>query len=59
MYLMLKLVNIVGMEEIELYLYLMYVKPQVDQLVGTYTDFYLEEILRLMNWTMGISLVAL
>ena len=37
-YQMLKLVNTAGMEEIELYLQLVRVKPQVNQLVGTYTD---------------------
>ena len=35
---MLKLVNIVGMKEIELYLQLVRVKPQVNQLVGTCTN---------------------
>ena len=38
---MLKLVNTAGMEEIELYLQLVHVKPQVNQSVGTYTDLLL------------------
>ena len=37
-YRMLKSVNIAGMEEIELHLQLEHVKPQVNQLVGTYTN---------------------
>ena len=41
MYRMLKLVNTVGMEEIELYLNIERVKPQVNQSVGTYTDLLL------------------
>ena len=40
-YRMLKLVNITGIEEIELYLQLMLVKPQVNQSIGTYTDLLL------------------
>ena len=42
MYRMLKLVNIAGMEEIELYLEMVLGKPQVNQSVGTYTYFLLE-----------------
>ena len=38
MYRMLKLVNTTGMEENELYLELVQVKPQVNQSVGIYTD---------------------
>ena len=37
-YQMLKLVNTAEMEEIELYLQLVRVKPQVNQSIGTYTD---------------------
>ena len=40
-YRMLKLVNTTGMEEIELYLQLVRVKPQVNQPVGTYIDLLL------------------
>ena len=47
-YRMLKLVDIVGMEEIKLYV----------QLVLTQI-YYLEKILMLRNWTMGVGLVAL
>ena len=35
---MLKLVNTIGMEEIELYIEVVRVKPQVNQSVGAYTD---------------------
>ena len=35
---MLNLVNIVGIEEIELYIEIVRVKPQVNQSVGGYTD---------------------
>ena len=38
---MLKLVNIIGMEEIELYLELVRVKPQVNQSICTYVDLLL------------------
>ena len=38
---MLKFVNTVGMGEIELYVQLVCVKPQVNQSVGTYTDLLL------------------
>ena len=41
MYRMLKLVNTTGMEEIELFLELVPVKPQVNQSVGTYIDLLL------------------
>ena len=41
MYQMLKLVDTTGMEEIELYVQLVYVKPQVNQSVGTYTNLLL------------------
>ena len=37
----LKLVNTLGMDEIELYLELVRVKPQVNQSLGTYTDLLL------------------
>ena len=43
MYQMLKLVNTTGMEEIELYLELVLVEPQVNQSVGTYTNLLLGE----------------
>ena len=39
---MLKLVDITGIEEIELYVQLVRVKPQVNQLAGTYTNLLLE-----------------
>ena len=39
---MLKLVNTAGMKEIELYLQLVRVKPQVNQSVGTYIDLLLK-----------------
>ena len=42
MYRMLKLVNTIGIEEIELFLKLVQVKPQVNQSVGTYIDLLLE-----------------
>ena len=38
MYRMLKLVNTTGMEEIELYIEVVQVKPQVNQYVGAYID---------------------
>ena len=38
MYLMLKLVNTTDMEEIELYIEVVRVKPQVNQYVGAYID---------------------
>ena len=41
MYRMLKLVNTIGMEEIDLYLELVCVKPQVNKSVGIYTDLLL------------------
>ena len=41
MYRILKLVNMVGMEEIELYLNIARVKPQMNQSVGAYTDLLL------------------
>ena len=41
-YWMLKLVNTTGMEEIELHLQLVHVKPHVNQSVGTYTDLLLQ-----------------
>ena len=41
MYRMLKLVNITRMEEIELCLQLVRVKPQVNQSVNTYTNLLL------------------
>ena len=41
MYRMLKLVDITGMEEIELYVQLVRVKPQVNQSAGTYTNLLL------------------
>ena len=41
MYRILKLVNTVGMKEIELYLEVVHVKPQVYQSVGTYTNLLL------------------
>ena len=37
-YRMLKLVNTAGMEEIELYIEVVRVKPQVNQFLGAYTD---------------------
>ena len=37
-YRMLKLANTIGMKEIELYIEVVQVKPQVNQSVGTYTD---------------------
>ena len=40
-YRILKLVNTVGMKEIELYLEVVNVKPQVYQSVGTYTNLLL------------------
>ena len=40
-YQMLKLVNTIGIEEIELYLQLVRVKPQVNQSIGTYTNLLL------------------
>ena len=40
-YRMLKLINIIGIEEIELYLLIVRVKPQVNQSVGTYTNLLL------------------
>ena len=42
-YRMLKLVNIAGIEKIELYLQLVHVKPQVNQSVGIYTYLLLQE----------------
>ena len=39
---MLKLVDIAGIEEIELYVQLVRVKPQVNQSSGTYTNLLLE-----------------
>ena len=41
MYRMLKLVNIVGMKEIELYVQLVHVKPQVNKSASTYTNLLL------------------
>ena len=41
MYRMLKLVDTVGMEDIELYVQLVRVKPQVNQSVDTYTNLLL------------------
>ena len=38
MYQMLNLVNTTCMEEIELYIEVVQVKPQVNQFVGAYTD---------------------
>ena len=38
-YRMLKLVNTIGMEEIELYIEVVRVKPQVNQSMGAYTNF--------------------
>ena len=38
MYRMLKLVNTTSMKEIELYIEVVRVKPQVNQFVGAYTD---------------------
>ena len=38
MYRMLNLVNTTGMEEIELYIEVVRVKPQMNQSVGAYTD---------------------
>ena len=43
MYRMLKLVDTAGMEEIELYVQLVRVKPQVNQSAGTYTNLLLRE----------------
>ena len=55
MYRTLKLLNTIGMEENELYLELVRVKPQVNQSVGIYTDLLLrgndnvEEMIMLRN----------
>ena len=38
MYRMLKLVNTIGMKEIELYIEVVQVKPQVNQFMGSYTN---------------------
>ena len=40
---MFKLVDTTGMEEIELYIQLVRVKPQVNQSVGAYKNLFLEE----------------
>ena len=40
---MLNLVNITDMEEIELYIEVIRVKPQVNQYVGAYTDLLVQE----------------
>ena len=56
---MLKLVDTIGIEEIELYVQLVRVKPQVNQSVDTYTNLLLGGILMLRNWTMGVGLIVL
>ena len=43
MYRMLNLVNTTGMKEIELYIKVVRVKPQVNQFVGTYTHLLVQE----------------
>ena len=56
---MLKLVDTIGMEEIELYVQLVRVKPQVNESTNTYTNLLIGGNFKLRNWTMGVGLVAL
>ena len=59
MYRMLKLVDTTGIEEIELYVKLVRVKQQVNQLVSTYTDLLLRENDNVEELDNGCALVAL
>ena len=58
-YRMLKLVNTIGMEEIELYIEVVRVNPQANQSVGAYTDLLVGGNDNVANWTMVVDLVAL
>ena len=53
MYRMLKLVKTVGMEEIDLYLQLVHVKPQVNQSVCAYTNLLLGGNFNVMELDYG------
>ena len=56
MYRMLNLVNTIGMEEIELYIEVVLVKPQVNQSVGSYTDLLVRENDNVAEFDYGYGL---
>ena len=56
MYRMLNLINTIGMEEIELYIEIVRVKPQVNQSVGAYTDLLVRENDNVVEFDYGCGL---
>ena len=56
MYRMLNMVNTTGMEEIELYIEVVRVKPQVNQSMGGYTDLFVPENYNVAKFDYGCGL---